>query len=55
LLHQDDNIGALCYVIVIIVLYACSILMMIASYIRKNNEDRRMKRYLKEMAFVRKR
>jgi len=30
-------------------------LMMIASYIRKNKEDRRLKRYLKEMAFVRKR
>ena len=52
---QDDNIGALCYVVVIILLYACSILMMIASYIRKNKEDRRLKRYLKEMAFVRKR
>lgn len=52
---EDDSIGALCYVVVIIILYACSILMMIASYIRKNREDQRLKRYLKEMAFVRKR
>ena len=52
---QDDSVGALCYVVVIIILYACSILMLIASYIRKNREDQRLKRYLKEMAFVRKR
>ena len=52
---QDDSVGALCYVVVIVILYACSILMLIASYIRKNREDQRLKRYLKEMAFVRKR
>jgi len=31
------------------------VVVMIASYIRKNKEDRRLRRYLKEMAFVRKR
>ena len=52
---KRDDLGALYYVVVVIFLYGCSILMMIASYIRKNKDDRRLKRYLKEMAFVRKR
>ncbi len=50
-----DDTGALYYVVVVILLYGCSILMMIASYIRKNNEDRKLNRYLKEMSSVRKR
>ena len=33
--HQDD-VGALYYVVAVILIYGCSILMMIASYIRKN-------------------
>jgi hypothetical protein len=53
--HKDDDVGALTYVVVVILIYACSILMMIASYIRKNNVDQRLQRYLKEMAHVRKR
>ncbi|KAK2143863.1 hypothetical protein LSH36_806g01003 [Paralvinella palmiformis] len=52
---ENDDVGALYYVIVVIFLYGCSILMMIASYIRKNNVDRKLNRYLKEMATVRKR
>ncbi len=52
---QKDDLGALYYVVVVIFLYGCSILMMIASYIRKNNVDRKLNRYLKEMAVVRKR
>ena len=53
--HHDDDVGALYYVVVVILIYGCSILMMIASYIRKNNVDRKLNRYLKEMANVRKR
>lgn len=53
--HQQDDVGALYYVIAVILIYGCSILMMIASYIRKNKVDRRLNRYLKEMANVRKR
>ena len=51
----DDDVGALYYVVAVILIYGCSILMMIASYIRKNNTDRKLNRYLKEMAHVRKR
>src|SRR6218665_2963058 len=54
-IHQQDDVGALYYVVAIILIYGCSILMMIASYIRKNKVDRRLNRYLKEMANVRKR
>ena len=53
--HADDDVGALYYVIAVIFIYGCSILMMIASYIRKNKTDRKLNRYLKEMAYVRKR
>lgn len=53
--REDDDVGALYYVIVVIMIYGCSILMMIASYIRKNNMDRKLNRYIKEMANVRKR
>lgn len=54
-IHQQDDVGALYYVVAVILIYGCSILMMIASYIRKNKVDRRLNRYLKEMANVRKR
>lgn len=52
---EKDDLGALYYVVAVILIYGCSIVMMIASYIRKNKDDRRLKRCLKEMAFVRKR
>lgn len=52
---RKDDLGALYYVVAVILIYGCSIVMMIASYIRKNKDDRRLKRCLKEMAFVRKR
>jgi len=32
----QDDVGALYYVVAVILIYGCSILMMIASYIRKN-------------------
>lgn len=51
---RDDDLGALYYVVIVILIYACSIVMMIASHIRKNKMDRRLNAYLKEMAFVRK-
>ena len=51
----QDDVGALYYVVVVIFIYGCSILMMIASYIRKNKIDQKLNRYLKEMANVRKR
>lgn len=51
---HEDNLGALYYVVIVILTYACSIVMMIASHIRKNKMDRRLNTYLKEMAFVRK-
>ena len=50
----EDDTGALYYVIAVILIYGCSILMMIASYIRKNNADQKLNRYLKDMASVRK-
>lgn len=53
--RPSDDVGALYYVVAVIFIYGCSILMMIASYIRKNNADRRINRYLKEMTNVRKR
>ena len=53
--RQDDDVGALYYVVAVIFIYGLSILMMIASYIRKNKMDRKLNRYLKEMANVRKR
>lgn len=44
---EQDGTGALYYVVVIILLYGCSILMMIASHIRKNNVDRKLNRSVK--------
>ena len=51
---QDDE-GALYYVVAVLVIYGLSILMIITSYIRKNKNDRKLNRYLKEMAHLRKR
>lgn len=53
--REKDDVGALYYVVAVILIYGLSILMMIASYIRKNKMDRKLNRYLKEMANVRKR
>ena len=41
--------------ITVILLYGLSILMLMASYIRKNKSDRKLNKTLKEMAYVRKR
>ncbi|CAD5119730.1 DgyrCDS8323 [Dimorphilus gyrociliatus] len=52
--YREDSVGAVYYVVIVIMIYACSIIMMIASHIRKNKMDRKLSAYLKEMAFVRK-
>ncbi|CAG5128407.1 unnamed protein product, partial [Candidula unifasciata] len=50
----DDDIGALYYVVAVILIYGLSIVMMIASHIRKNKQDNQLRTYLKEMAKLRK-
>ena len=52
---DGDYEGALYYVIAVILIYGCSILMIIASYVRKNKMDQKLNRYIKEIATVRKR
>ena len=42
-----DDVGALYYVVAVILIYGLSILMMIASYTRKNSADHKLNRYLK--------
>lgn len=49
-----DNIGALYYVIAVVLIYGLSIVMMIASHIRRNKQDGQLRTYLKEMAALRK-
>ena len=49
-----DNIGALYYVVAVVLIYGLSIVMMIASHIRRNNQDSQLRSYLKEMAALRK-
>ncbi|KAK0059273.1 hypothetical protein Bpfe_011349, partial [Biomphalaria pfeifferi] len=51
---SDDDIGALYYVVAVIFIYGLSIVMMIASHIRKNKQDSQLRTYLKEMANLRK-
>ncbi|BFZ16680.1 hypothetical protein BsWGS_19719 [Bradybaena similaris] len=51
---SDDDIGALYYVVAVILIYGLSIVMMIASHIRKNKQDNQLRTYLKEMAKLRK-
>ncbi|XP_005102799.1 uncharacterized protein LOC101863595 [Aplysia californica] len=51
---QDDDIGALYYVVAVIFIYGLSIVMMIASHIRRNKQDNQLRTYLKEMATLRK-
>lgn len=50
----EDDIGALYYVVAVILIYGLSIVMMIASHIRKNKQDNQLRTYLKEMAKLRK-
>ena len=49
-----DNIGALYYVVAVVLIYGLSIVMMIASHIRRNKQDGQLRTYLKEMAALRK-
>ena len=49
-----DNIGALYYVVAVVLIYGLSIVMMIASHIRKNKQDSQLRAYLKDMAALRK-
>ncbi|GFS14452.1 hypothetical protein ElyMa_001424100 [Elysia marginata] len=51
---SDDDIGALYYVVAVIFIYGLSIVMMIASHIRKNKQDSQLRTYLKEMSNLRK-
>ncbi|XP_061175671.1 uncharacterized protein LOC133184601 [Saccostrea echinata] len=53
--HTDeDDIGALYYVVAVVMIYGLSIVMMIASHIRKNKQDSQLRSYLKEMSILRK-
>ncbi|KAK6179370.1 hypothetical protein SNE40_011751 [Patella caerulea] len=49
-----DESGALYYVVAVVMIYGLSIVMMIASHIRKNKQDSHLRIYLKEMAVLRK-
>ncbi|XP_067678364.1 uncharacterized protein [Haliotis asinina] len=49
-----DDIGALYYVVAVVLIYGLSIVMMIASHIRKNKQDNQLRTYLKEMVLLRK-
>ena len=49
-----DDIGALYYVVAVVLIYGLSIVMMIASHIRKNKQDNQLRTYIKEMAMLRK-
>ncbi|OWF48839.1 uncharacterized protein LOC110452482 [Mizuhopecten yessoensis] len=51
---DSDDIGALYYVVAVVFIYGFSIVMMIASHIRKNKQDNQLRVYLKEMALLRK-
>ncbi|XP_069127682.1 uncharacterized protein [Argopecten irradians] len=51
---DSDDIGALYYVVAVVFIYGFSIVMMIASHIRKNKQDNQLRVYLKEMAVLRK-
>ena len=53
--QPPDDRGALFYVLVVILVYGCSIVMIIASYTRKNSADRKLSNYLAEMMNVRRR
>ncbi|XP_059172012.1 uncharacterized protein LOC131953042 isoform X2 [Physella acuta] len=53
-IKTKDDVGALYYVVAVIFIYGLSIVMMIASHIRKNKQDNQLRTYLKEMANLRK-
>lgn len=53
-LNGYDDVGALYYVVAVVLMYGLSIVMMIASHIRKNQQDSQLRAYLKEMAILRK-
>ena len=53
--NEPDDLGALYYVVAVLLIYGCSILMMLASYVRKNKMDQKLNKYHKEMINVRKR
>ncbi|CAH1776120.1 unnamed protein product [Owenia fusiformis] len=53
--NSDDDVGALYYVVAVVLIYGLSIVLMIGSHIRKNKMDKRISSYLKEMSYVRKR
>lgn len=52
--NEGDDIGALYYVVAVVLIYGLSIVMMIASHIRKNRQDSQLRTYLKEMSILRK-
>lgn len=52
--REEDEAGALYYVVAVVMIYGLSIVMMIASHIRKNKQDSQLRTYLKEMAILRK-
>lgn len=47
---HEDNLGALYYVVAVLFIYGLSIVMMIASHIRKNKQDSQLRTYLKVRA-----
>jgi len=53
--RERDDLGALYYVVAVILIYGFSILMMIASYTRKNRADHKLNRYLKVGVTIRRR
>ena len=44
-----DPTGALCYVVAVVLLYGCSIILMIGSQIRKNHNDKGLSKYMKDV------
>ena len=52
--RRKDDLGALYYVIAVIFIYGFSIILMIASHVRKNKMDTKLRHYTKEIAKVRK-
>ncbi|XP_074643454.1 uncharacterized protein LOC141900443 [Tubulanus polymorphus] len=52
--QRYDDAGALYYVVAVVLIYGISIVMLIASHIKKNKMDNHISIYLKEIAVVRK-
>ena len=51
---EYDTNGAVFYVVFVVLIYGLSIVMMIASHIRRNKHDSHLRSYLKEMTILRK-